>query len=268
MPRVQVGAIQLSYEWMRGGPVDAAAAPLVLVHGLASAATAWQPVAGRLSASRSVLVYDLRGHGDSSNGPLPDHTTTADLAADLALLLEHLGIERCHLLGHSLGGIIALEFALAHPAVAASLILVSTTPEAMSPPDSRQGAQPLSAPFEQPDGLQAADAASLPQHSGGPDLVQRLDLPGPREAAGALVRRPDLLPRLDQIVAPALILAGEFDPPLVQRGAELLHGWIANSRLVRIAGAGHHAYREQPRPFVNLVLTFIQEVETPAVLQG
>jgi pimeloyl-ACP methyl ester carboxylesterase len=83
--------------WTRSGSGD----PVVLVHGITESAASFDPVAERLGASHEVITFDLRGHGESG------HADTYDLgsmATDVATVIDAAGVERPHLVGHSLGG--------------------------------------------------------------------------------------------------------------------------------------------------------------------
>jgi pimeloyl-ACP methyl ester carboxylesterase len=97
----------------------------VLVHGLATSMAFWYPqIASRLTAGNRVTLYDLRGHGRSAM--TRSGYTPATMADDLRRLLDHLGIERAHLVGHSFGGVVALRLACADQSRVASLMLADT----------------------------------------------------------------------------------------------------------------------------------------------
>src|SRR5438093_4008416 len=106
--RVSVGEIALSVaEYGGAGP------SLVLLHGIGSRGVSWWPVIDALSAHFRSIVPDLRGHGDSdkpSSGYLP-----TDYAADLAALIDVLGLAHPLIIGHSLGGVVTLTWAVFHP---------------------------------------------------------------------------------------------------------------------------------------------------------
>ena len=90
-----------------------ALATVVLIHGVGMNRSVWAPQIDALAASYQVLVYDMLGHGESA---LPSATPTlAEYAAQLKALLDAMGIGRAHVVGHSMGALVALEFALAHP---------------------------------------------------------------------------------------------------------------------------------------------------------
>lgn len=101
----------------RGG-----AGTIVAVHGLTANHTCWDPLAAALAADFRVIVYDLRGRGDSDK-PARGYSL-ADHARDLAGVLDHLGVRRAHVIGHSLGAHIGVWFAAHHPERLDKLVLV------------------------------------------------------------------------------------------------------------------------------------------------
>ena len=114
--RVSVDGIELSLaEYVASGP------PLVLLHGIGSRGVSWWPVVDALAAHFRLFVPDLRGHGDSDK-PAAGYQI-ADYAADLAALIDALEISRPLILGHSLGGIITLAWAVCHPDCAERIAL-------------------------------------------------------------------------------------------------------------------------------------------------
>jgi pimeloyl-ACP methyl ester carboxylesterase len=116
MPKACVNGINIHYQCAGHGP------NVVLIHGLATNLAFWYlAIFWALRKDFRVLVYDLRGHG-ASDMP-PRGYTSADMAADLDALLDHLQIRRAHLVGHSFGGAVALHYAVLHPMRVASLTL-------------------------------------------------------------------------------------------------------------------------------------------------
>jgi 3-oxoadipate enol-lactonase len=99
--------------------------PLVLLHSLALDSRMWGPYAARLGPHFDVIAADARGHGGSGWDGRP--FDTADLAADLAALLDGLGLASAHVLGMSMGGSVAIEFAGTHQARVDRLVLADTT---------------------------------------------------------------------------------------------------------------------------------------------
>jgi pimeloyl-ACP methyl ester carboxylesterase len=98
--------------------------PLLLVHGLMVSGEMFEPVIGHFATRQRVIVPDLRGHGRSRG--LPPPYTAAQLASDLARLLDHLGIDATAVLGYSQGGAVAQQLVLDHPKRCDRLVLVCT----------------------------------------------------------------------------------------------------------------------------------------------
>jgi pimeloyl-ACP methyl ester carboxylesterase len=108
MPTAEVNGVGLHYQQLGRGP------DLVMVHGLLSSLAFWYlGAAAALAPDFRVTVYDLRGHGRSDMPPRG--YTTRDMAADLDGLLDELGLERVHLVGHSFGGAVVLHYTALHP---------------------------------------------------------------------------------------------------------------------------------------------------------
>jgi pimeloyl-ACP methyl ester carboxylesterase len=127
MPIVDAGAMQLNYEVLGEG------ADVVLIHGLGANHAFWYWGAGRMLAQRArVWMYDLRGHGRSTMTAAG--YTLSEMAADLLALMDHLGIARSHVVGHSYGARVALCFAGTHPERVISLTVVDTQIRALQAP--------------------------------------------------------------------------------------------------------------------------------------
>ena len=108
--------------WERHGSGE----PLLLIHGLGYARWGWEPVVEPLEQSFDVILFDNRGIGESDAPPGP--YTVAELSADAVQVLDEAGVERAHVLGTSLGGMVAQELALAAPERVDKLVLACTTP--------------------------------------------------------------------------------------------------------------------------------------------
>ena len=123
MTRVRVGDVTYAVrEWAGSGP------PLLLLHGFTGRAALWEPVARALAPAWHVLAVDLLGHGDSDAPADPGRYRMERAVADLAALLDALGIARTACLGYSMGGRLALAFAHAHPERVGALVLESASP--------------------------------------------------------------------------------------------------------------------------------------------
>src|SRR5512147_1871208 len=118
MNTVQVNNIALAYEKLGSG------APLMLIHGYPLDHAIWNDVANQLKNDFTLILPDVRGFGQSTT--VESQYTVTDMADDLAGLLDHLGIEKLALAGHSMGGYIALAFAKKYPQRVTGLGLVAS----------------------------------------------------------------------------------------------------------------------------------------------
>jgi pimeloyl-ACP methyl ester carboxylesterase len=130
MPRALANGIQIHYE--RQGD---SGEPLVLVHGYTGDMTDWQDQAREFSRDYSVITLDLRGHGNSE-APERSNYSIEIMARDVESLVDILGLEKYHLVGHSLGGCIVQEVALSTPKRLLSLTLEDTGPLGAAPADT------------------------------------------------------------------------------------------------------------------------------------
>ncbi len=129
MARARIDGIDINYRQAGAGE------DLVLVHGLGANMAFWPARVWRsLAGSHHVTAYDLRGHGYSDMPP--SGYTTADMAGDLLGLLDRIGVERAHLVGHSYGGAVVLHFAVMHPDRVRSLTLADARIAALQPPQT------------------------------------------------------------------------------------------------------------------------------------
>lgn len=126
MPKMLVNRVNIAYQQTGNG------SDLVLIHGLAANRAFWYPlIAQQLEQKFRVTFYDLRGHGYSDT-PASGYTTQ-DMASDLHELLNHLQIQQAFLVGHSFGGVIALQYALQYPDRVSRLVLADSRISALQP---------------------------------------------------------------------------------------------------------------------------------------
>jgi 3-oxoadipate enol-lactonase len=248
--------------WERRGT----GAPLLLVHGLGYARWGWEPVVDGLAAAHEVLLFDNRGIGES-DAPAGPYSTRV-MAEDAGAVLDAAGLERAHVLGTSLGGMVALQFALDRPERVDRLVLACATPggsgaapmpdrtvqllqEAQTlPPDVALRRFVTNALGPKPDELlvdrimehRLATAQPLPAWSA-------------QAAAGAAF---DVWERLPEISAPTLVLTGDEDGVVDPRNSELLGERIPDARLELFPGAGHLFFWERPARFVEVVTEFLR----------
>ncbi len=118
--------VRIYYE--ESGPADRSRPPILLSHGFGESSLMWASNLDALAATRQVITWDLRGHGQSDSPEQQDLYTRAASVADMAALLDQAGAERAILCGLSLGGYLSLAFCQAHPDRVAALVLCDTGP--------------------------------------------------------------------------------------------------------------------------------------------
>jgi pimeloyl-ACP methyl ester carboxylesterase len=266
MPLASVNGRKVYYE--SHGP--SSGTPLVLVMGMGGSCKGWLPLqVPEFSQRHRTLIYDNRGVGESEDPG--DPFTTADLADDLAGLLQVLGITQAHVLGAFLGGMVAQQFALRHGDVLARLILVGT----YARPDAkrrlllekwREMARTGVAPgiFVRERLLWTLQDETLEQR----DLIDAMAASFPGDGATAsgdlLVRQcdaclgHDVLDRLRNIPHRTLVLCGRNDqltPPKLHRE---IADELPNARLATLYGA-HLVMAEAAQQLNAAVLHFLAE---------
>ena len=239
--------------------------PLVLVHGLGYARWGWEPVADRLAEQFEVILLDNRGIGESDAPPGP--YTAAEMAADTLRVMDEASIERAHLVGTSLGGMIAQELALAAPERVDKLVLVSTTPGGPNAPPmpevtvrlfvETKSLEPSVALRRFVENALGAGAANglverILEHR--VRTAQPFSAWAAQAAAGTAFDAWERLPGLD---APTLVLHGTADNVVDPRNAELLAARIPGARIELFPGCGHLPPWEQPERFVEVVEEFL-----------
>src|SRR3990170_3928692 len=127
LPKVSANGLSLHYEvYGRGFPV-------LLTHGYGAKSHMWEPQVEALSAHHRLILWDMRGHGETDSPEDPSQYSEALTVADMRSLLEHLGVGQAVLGGHSMGGYMTLAFCLAHPEMVRGLVLFATGPGYRNP---------------------------------------------------------------------------------------------------------------------------------------
>src|SRR5687767_4605080 len=239
---------------------------VVLAHSLGVTHRLWDATAAELRDRFRVLRYDVRGHGASAvpAGPY----TVEQMAGDVRELLDRLGIETAHVVGMSMGGLIAMAFALAAPARTRSLVLCDTTacygPGVTPMWDDRiRVAETEGMTDELVERTMAIwfTAGFRERHADIVDSVRAmLKATDPRGYAASIraIGWVDLRDRIRAIVAPTLVVVGEKDPGTPVTMARDIHERIAGSRLVVLQGAMHCAPVEACGQFNRVVRDFLE----------
>jgi pimeloyl-ACP methyl ester carboxylesterase len=261
MPYSNVNGTNLYYEIYDFSPFwQTPTTPLLLLHGLGTDHTVWQRQVSAFAEHRAIIAPDLRGHGRSEK-PYRDSYSIEGFAEDICVLLERLEYEKAHVVGASMGGLVAQEIAIKHPGKVQSLILVSTFCE---PPDEAE--QNRIQELHQSDKLEAyfrrlLEGAIAPQSD--PRLLKlilALEVNNPRfllESASLSTFSYSSSEQLRHITCPTLIVVGDQDrstPPIL---AVQLQRGIRHAKLKILEDVGHLPYLEDPATFNQAVLQFL-----------
>lgn len=242
--------------------------PVVFLHGIGGDGTSWLPELEALAGRYRAIAWDMPGYGRS-----PDliEMTFPKLADSLRALLDRLAVTRAHLIGHSIGGMVAQEFAAACPKRVASLVLYATSP-AFGKPDGDWQREFLQARLAPLDAGQTMSQLA-------PSIVDNLvgsnpDPDGVTRATAAMSRVPedayraamqcivtfDRRDALAGLACPVLVLAGAQDDNAPARMMQRMAAKIPGARFEIIAGAGHLAHFERPAAFRAAITDFLDAV--------
>lgn len=265
MPEVDRDGITLFYE--TGGPVGAE--PVVLVEGLGYSRWMWRWQRESLEARFRTILPDTRGTG-ASDAPAGPYTVD-QFAADLEAVLADAGVDRAHVVGASLGGMIAQQYALEYDRVA-SLGLFCTThggEDAVPvPPDVQDRI------FNVPDELDERESIKYKMRpamtdefwEAHPDLIERivdwrLETDAPevaREAQGAALQTFDVADQLTRLGVPALVMHGTADRVVPVENARRIHDRLPSSELDLVDGGPHLFFIERAERVNDRLLTFLE----------
>ena len=265
MPKVKVSDIEMYYESIGEGD------PVVLVTGYGADLFAWALQAPELSQSYKVYMIDNRGVGDTDK---PDGPYTIKMmAGDVAGFFDAVGIERAHLVGHSMGGMIAQRFALDYPEKLRSLTLASTT---CRPPKGSELMLMLWTDIIEKLGNEAFanniiawcfthdfidkqyDALLMMRQMMLAHFAEKPLLPGPFRSQCAAITSFDVADEINSIKVPTMVLVGREDILTPPKFSEKIASRIPGSTLNVIDG-GHAYNQEVPSIFNQALLDFFEK---------
>ena len=257
MPQLEVDGAKLTYD--DEGPRDGEGVPLVFVHGWTANRHRWDHQMSHFAETRRVVRLDLRGHGESSGAGA---RRVDELAQDVLALLDHLGIERFVVIGHSMGGMIAQTIALAHPERVERMVLVNSIGKmAYSRGRALLMAASTLAPFKLfvAANIQRAFAPGYPREEIREYIRASADTP--REVVMTLygaMRAFDVLDRVGDIHAPTLMVHGYHDIqlPLAQM---LRMAKAYPDAVIRVLDAGHELPVEKPAELTTALDRFLTD---------
>ena len=267
--------VQFGYAEVSGGrlyyEVQGSGDALVLIHGALGDRRHWNHQLDALASEFRVVRYDVRGHGKSS---LPVEGELYTDYEDLAALLDHLDISKAHIGGWSMGSGLAIDFVLAYPERAMSLIPIGPWVRGYSSPavqSMMSDIRAANAALTEGGAAAALDAwmetpffaATVRDPSAGAEFARiAADYPwwfhlhpSPRRFF-----EPIAIERIADIRVPTLIMTAEHDVPADREVADLLDESVPHSRKVVMAGTGHLMHMEKPDEFNQYLIDFIRKV--------
>lgn len=259
MPSVAASGTELHY--LRAGEGE----PLLLIQGMSATHLAWgRPFLDQLERNFETIVFDNRGMGLSGEAELP--FTTADMAGDTAGLMDALGLETAHVVGISMGGMIAQELALAHPERIRTLMIGASYcggPEgSLMAPEDLQLLGEAYASGERERVFRAMWEINLSPDFRAEDsrfaafTEMGSQLPAPQPVVLQQMRAcaaHDTHERLGQISLPTLVIHGDVDRLLGYNNGQEIAALIPGSRFETLEGVGHMFWWEQPQRAAELI---------------
>ncbi len=260
MPKIDRNGVKIHYEVHGSGPA------LILTHGYSSTSAMWQGQIEALSKDHKLVLWDMRGHGQSDYPDDPAAYSEALTVADIAALLDAVGAETAIVGGLSLGGYMSLAFHRAHPARVRALLIIDTGP-GFKKDDARDSWNKRA--HDTADRLERDGLAVLQSASRERSTVSHRDASGLAHAARGMLAQRDarVIEHLPDITVPALVVVGADDTPFLA-ASDYMAAKIPGATKVVIPAAGHAVNIDQPRVFIAAVLPFLDGLRRGAGTQA
>lgn len=239
--------------------------PLIILHGFFASSRNWRKIAETLSDSFHVYSLDLRNHGDSPHHSMMDYPA---MTSDVVRFMDDYGLAAAHLLGHSMGGKVAMWLALNHPNRVDKLVVADIAPKSYTHSFDKTVQALIDLPISEIQNRKQAEsllAANIPEADYRQFLLQnlifkdglycwRIDLPVFKQMAPNIVAFPEKH-HLAPFSGETLFIAGADSKYVVKEDiTELFPG----AGLAEIANAGHWLHVQQPEVFIEMVENFLQ----------
>ncbi len=253
MPKIDRDGVKIHYEVHGDGP------PLILTHGYSSTSAMWQGQVADLSKHHKLILWDMRGHGQSDYPDDPNAYSEALTVGDIAAILDTVGAERAIIGGLSLGGYMSLAFYRTHPERVRALLIIDTGP-GFKKDDAREAwnarAYATADKFER-EGLEVLKSASRERSS-----VSHRNADGLARAARGMLTQRDarVIESLPDIKVPSLIVVGADDTPFLA-ASDYMAAKIPGAQKVVIPAAGHAVNIDQPQAFIDAVRPFLDSLD-------
>jgi pimeloyl-ACP methyl ester carboxylesterase len=249
MAKLNRDGVDIHYEVHGSGPA------LILTHGYSSTSAMWQGQIEALSKRHRLILWDMRGHGQSDYPDNPEAYSEAHTVGDIAALLDTVGTDKAIIGGLSLGGYMSLAFHRAHPERVRALLIIDTGP-GFKKDDAREvwnkRARDTGDRFER-EGLDMLKSLSAERAS-----VTHRNAKGLALAARGMLAQRDarVIESLPGIKVPSLVVVGADDTPFLA-ASDYIAAKIPGAQKVVIPNAGHAVNIDQPQAFIDAVLPFM-----------
>ena len=243
--------VRIYYEVHGSGPA------ILLSHGYSATSAMWAGQVGPLSKKHTLILWDMRGHGNSDSPANPAEYSEALTTADMAALLDTVGAPTVAIGGLSLGGYMSLSFNVAYPQRVDALMLFDTGPGYRSD-NGRAGWNKIAA--QRAKELETKGLAALGA-SGEVAVSRHRSAQGLAYAARGMLAQTDgrVMESLPNIGVPTLVLVGSLDEPFLA-ATDYMAGKIPGASRVVIDGAGHASNIDKPREFNAAVEDFLAKL--------
>jgi pimeloyl-ACP methyl ester carboxylesterase len=252
MPMIDRNGIKIYYEVHGSGP------PLLLTHGYSSTSAMWKGQIEALSQHHKLVLWDMRGHGQSDYPDDPAAYSEALTVADMAALLDAVGTGTAIVGGLSLGGYMSLAFYRAHPHRVRALLIIDTGP-GFKKGDAREAWNKRA--YETGDRFEREGLAVLKSASRERSTVTHRDASGLARAARGMLTQRDarVIETLPDIKVPSLVVVGADDAPFLA-ASDYMAAKIPGAKKVVIPGGGHAVNLDQPQAFIDAVSPFLDSL--------
>jgi pimeloyl-ACP methyl ester carboxylesterase len=257
LPYFHNRSVTTHYRIEGDGPVVA------FIHGVGGRLDIWDPVLKEFGSGYRILRYDLRGFGESTK--VKGRYEVGSYVEDFVALLDHLGIDRCHVVGFSLGGIIAQGIALVYPARVDRLVLCSTIAGVNAEDRAFLRDRYLALKTSDPEDhfRRSVNIYFSPEYQKAhPEVIAEMEArrkeidPECFAAAYRIIAETDMEADLPNVKAKTLVLTGEYDRASPQM-ASVIADRIPGSQLVIFDGLRHNLARENPQLLAHTIRTFL-----------
>jgi pimeloyl-ACP methyl ester carboxylesterase len=252
MPTIDRDGVKIHYEVHGRGPA------LLLTHGYSSTSAMWKGQIETLSKTHKLVLWDMRGHGQSDYPNDLAAYSEALTVADMAALLDAVGARTAIVGGLSLGGYMSLAFHRAHPDRVRALLIIDTGP-GFKKDDAREVWNKRA--HETGDRFGREGLAVLKSGSRERSTVSHRDASGLARAARGMLTQRDarVIESLPDIKVPSLVVVGADDAPFLA-AADYMAAKIPGATKVVIPAAGHAVNIDQPQAFIDAVLPFLDSL--------